>query len=76
MALTICPMMSTTVDCGPPTTPWNGSLESYSDTTEGSVVLYRCDPGLVPEEKMRTMCTENGWSPNPADLNCFLGIVL
>ena len=37
------------------------------------MVFYSCDPGLVPEQRMRTMCTENGWSPNPADLNCFSG---
>jgi len=58
------------VDCGPPTTPRNGSLENYTNTTEGSVVFYSCDPGLVPEQQMRAVCTGNGWSPNPGDLNC------
>ena len=67
---------SITVDCGPPTTPRNGSLENYTDTTEGSVVFYRCGPGLVPEQQMRAVCTENGWSPNPADLNCFTGMFI
>ena len=50
--------------------PRNGSLESYSDTTEGSEVFYRCDPGLVPEGTLTAVCTRNGWSPNPADLRC------
>ena len=63
--------LTTTVDCGPPSVPRNGSLESYSIRTEGSVLFYSCDPGLVPEGRMRTVCTENGWRPNPADLNCF-----
>ena len=58
------------VDCGAPVAPRNGSLESYTDTTEGSEVFYRCDPGLVPEGRMRANCTRNGWSPNPADLSC------
>jgi len=44
-------------------------------STEGSVVFYSCDPGLVPEGRMRAVCTENGWSPKPADLNCFSSIL-
>ena len=68
--------LATIVDCGPPSVPWNGSLESYTSTTEGSVVFYSCDPGLVPEGRMRAVCTENGWSPNPADLNCFSSITI
>ena len=65
----------TSVDCGPPAVPRNGSLESYTDTTEGSEVFYSCDPGLVPEGRMRAVCTRNGWSPNPADLNCAVGML-
>ena len=61
------------VDCGPPLAPWNGSLESYSGTTEGSEVFYSCNPGLVPEGRMRAVCNRNGWSPNPANLHCILG---
>jgi len=58
------------VDCGAPVAPRNGSLESYILTTEGSEVFDRCNPGLVPEGRMRAVCTRDGWSPNPADLNC------
>ena len=61
------------VDCGPPDTPQRGSLESFTGTTEGSEVFYRCDPGLVPAGTMRAVCTRNGWSPNPADLICSIG---
>jgi len=57
------------------TAPRSGSLENYTDTTEGSVVFYRCGPGLVPQQQMRAVCTENGWSPNPADLDCFAGML-
>ena len=58
------------VDCGSPGDPRNGSLESYTNTTEGSEVFYSCNPGLVPEGRMRAVCTSNGWSPNPAGLSC------
>ena len=63
------------VDCSSPVAPWNGSLESFTNTTEGSEVLYSCNPGLVPEGKMRAVCTRNGWSPNPADLSCSVGML-
>ena len=64
----------TQVDCGPPPTPWNGSLENYTSTTEGSVVFYSCDLGLVPEGRMLSVCTGSGWSPNPGDLTCSIGM--
>ena len=63
-----------TVDCGSPGVLQRGSLENYTDTTEGLEVFYRCDPGLVPEGRMRAVCTRNGWSPNPADLCCTVGM--
>ena len=66
---------SSLVDCGQPVAPQNGSLESYNDTTEGSEVFYKCDPGLVPEGRMRAVCTRSGWSPNPADLICTEGML-
>jgi len=62
------------VDCGPLVAPRNGSLESYTSTINGSEVFYSCDPGLVPERRMRAVCTENGWSPNPRDLSCTVGM--
>lgn len=63
-------------DCGPPVAPQNGFLESYTGTTEGSEVFYSCNPGLVPERRMRAVCTVNGWTPNPRDLSCTLGMLL
>ena len=61
------------VDCGAPVAPPRGSLESYTDTTEGSEVFYNCEQGLFPEGRMRANCTRDGWSPNPADVNCTEG---
>ena len=63
------------VECGLPGAPQRGSLESYTDTTEGSEVFYSCNPGLVPEGRMRANCTRNGWSPNPADHSCAVGVL-
>ena len=62
------------VDCGPPVAPRNGTLKTYTSTTEGSEVFYSCDPGLVPEGRMRAVCTESGWSPNPGDVSCSVGM--
>ena len=62
------------VDCGAPVAPQNGSIKNYTDTTEGSEVFYSCESGLVPEGRMRAVCTLNGWSPNPADLCCTVGM--
>ena len=57
-------------DCGAPGSPQNGSLEDYNTTTEGSVVFYQCDAGLVPAGRMMAVCVEEGWSPDPAELVC------
>ena len=38
------------------------------------MVFYSCDPGLVPEMRMRAMCIGTGWSPNPAVLSCSVGM--
>ena len=67
---------SSPVDCGSPCNPRNGSVTSYTGTTNDSVAFYSCDPGLVPEMGRRAVCTGNGWSPNPADLSCSVGMLL
>ena len=64
--------LSPSVYCGSPVAPQHGSV-NYTSTTEGSEVFYSCDPGLVPQERMRAVCTQNMWSPNPAALNCTEG---
>ena len=38
-------------------------------------MFYSCDPGLVPEGRMSANCTRNGWSPNPGDLSCSVGML-
>ena len=49
-------------------------MANYTGATNGSVAFYSCNPGLVPVMGMRAVCTGNGWSPNPADLSCSVGM--
>ena len=60
-----------TVNCSDPTVPRNGSIEPYQNTTEGAEILFRCNPGFVPAERMRTLCRADGrWNPDPFTLVC------
>ena len=60
------------VDCGAPPPPLNGDLmQPHTNRTEGSVVVFQCDPGFVPEGAMTTVCGSDGqWSPNPGSITC------
>ena len=70
----ISPILNlSSVDCGSPGSPQNGLVANYTGTTNGSVAFYSCNPGLVPARRMRAVCTEDGWSPNTADLSCAVG---
>ena len=41
------------------------------DTTEGSVVVFQCDPGFIPEGVMTAVCGRDGrWTPNPGGVSC------
>ena len=58
-------------DCGAPPPPVNGSLQLDTNTTEGSVVVFQCDPGFVPEGVMTAVCGSDGqWTPNPGGVTC------
>ena len=61
-----------TADCGAPPHPVNGSfLQPHTNTTVGSVVVFQCDPGFVPEGEMTAVCGSDGqWVPNPGDVTC------
>ena len=65
---------NSTADCGAPPPPVNGSLlQSYTNTTEGSVVVFQCDPGFVPEGEMTAVCGNDGqWTPNSGGVTCSL----
>ena len=59
-------------DCGAPPPPVNGSLlQAHTNTTDGSVVVFQCDPGFVPEGMMTAECGRDGrWTPNPGHVTC------
>ena len=59
------------VYCGVPRPPQNGTIVNYTSTVEGSALLYQCNPGFDPMGEMTAVCAANGsWSPDPADLTC------
>ena len=61
-----------TADCGPLPLPISGSLlQPHTNTTEGSMVVFQCDPGFVPEGEMTAVCGRDGqWNPNPRGVSC------
>ena len=55
------------VDCGEPDTPSNGGV-SYTITTEGSTIVYSCDPGFVLcGDENRTCLSTGMWSGSVPD---------
>ena len=34
------------------------------------MIVYQCSPGYSPTDPMNSTCTTNGWTPNPADVDC------
>ena len=66
MCLSVC-----LANCGPLDPPLNGSLGSYSRTTEGANVTFQCDRFFFPDGVFSAVCTsESVWDPLPARLNC------
>ena len=58
-------------NCGAPTVPTNGSIGAYQNTTEGTVIMFGCDPGFVPAGNTTAVCASDGrWIPDPATLVC------
>ena len=57
-------------DCGAPPSLVSGSVQPHN-TTEGSVVVFQCDRGFVPEGEMTAVCGGDGqWTPNPGSVTC------
>ena len=61
------------VDCGVPISSNNGSFGSYTNTREGTSVIFECDEGFRPSAPMVTTCMRNAmWYPPPQDQDCIL----
>ena len=59
------------VSCGVPRPPGNGTIVNYTNTVEGSALLYQCNKGFSPVGEMTAVCAANGsWNPNLADVSC------
>ena len=64
-----CILITATCSRDPPS-PTGGSVNS-TNHIEGSVAIFQCDTGLVPDELLAAVCTTSGkWVPNPGDLSC------
>ena len=67
--LSACILITATCSRDPPS-PTGGSVNS-TNNIEGSVAIFQCDTGLVPDELLAAVCTVRGeWAPNPGDLSC------
>ena len=61
----------TTVNCGDPEPPVNGSVDTPPHTREGASVMYRCNDGFRPSADFPSTCTNTAmWYPPPQDHNC------
>ena len=59
------------VSCGTPSFSGRVDVESLSNITVGSEIAYQCQSGLLPEERMTSVCGGSGrWNPDPATLMC------
>ncbi len=56
------------MDCDEPPPPLNGRIENSS---QDSVIIFRCNEGFIPSTEMMAICTSDGeWEPVPELLEC------
>ena len=61
----------TLIQCFPPSAVNGVSISPYTATTEGSVIVLKCEEGLVSEESIMAVCgNDRRWYPDPTTLNC------
>ncbi len=61
------------VSCGNIFPPYNGSVENYTLTSEGTNVTYQCNDGFRPNAVMISTCGYDSlWFPDPEDHICTL----
>ena len=69
--LCVLPFFSPPVNCSEPTTPGNGFIEPYQNTTAGAEISFSCNSGFVPSATMMATCGADGrWNPDPATHTC------
>ena len=61
----------TLIQCFPPSAANGVSISPYTATTEGSVIVLKCEEDLVPEESIMAVCgKDRRWYPDLTTLNC------
>ena len=61
------------MNCGVPSSATGVIVDPYESTSEGSMITYHCDDGLVPNRTITAICMSNGqWHPNPISHTCQL----
>ena len=61
----------TLIQCFPPSATNGMSISPYTATTEGSLIVLKCEESLVPEESIMAVCmNDRRWYPDPNTLNC------
>ena len=59
------------VNCGAPSFSTGVTVETFSNTTVGSEIVYQCQSGFLPEGGVTSVCRGDGmWNPDPATLLC------
>lgn len=67
----LSPYILSTVDCGPPMPPANGSISNFTQTTLGATVLFECNPNFVPATPVTSICSSDVmWNPSPEQHIC------
>ena len=65
----ICCSPASVIDCGTPSFAGSVAVESFSSTTVGSDIFYKCQSGLLPEGRKNSVCGGDGmWNPDPRSL--------
>ncbi len=59
------------MNCSDPSPVAGGIFSPFSNTTEGAIISFNCDPWLEPQREDLSVCSSNGsWVPDPAHRIC------
>ena len=71
MIFILATLFTPSVSCGTPSFSTGVTVETFSNTTVDSQIVYQCQSGFLPEGGVTSVCREDGmWNPDPATLLC------
>ena len=71
MIIILASLITPSVSCGDPSFSTGVTVETFSNTTVGSEIVYQCQSGFLPEGGVTSVCRGDGtWNPDPATLLC------